>query len=142
MRPGGWIEQLELAPEFLCDDDSFPEDAIARGWAKITIDAAAKSGRPIDLYHRCVDLIKNAGFEDVKVHDCKWPIGPWPRDKLLKEVGTVNLAHWSTGMEGYGMYLLTKFGEPVPWSQEEVLVYVAKLRSDLTNPKHHIYHRA
>jgi hypothetical protein len=32
------------------------------------------------------------------------------------------------------MWLLCKFGAPEPWSQEEVIVYVAKLRAELQNP--------
>lgn len=45
-------------------------------------------------------------------------------------------------MEGYGMFLFTKFGDPVPWSKEEVQVYTAKLRNELKNPRFHIYHEA
>jgi hypothetical protein len=40
------------------------------------------------------------------------------------------------------MWLLTKFGAPHPWSQDEVIVYVAKLRAELKNPRYHIYERA
>ncbi|KAJ5689817.1 hypothetical protein N7462_004209 [Penicillium macrosclerotiorum] len=142
LRPGGWIEQLELSPEFMCDDGSLPSDSPAAHLGKLCIEAAEKSGRTMDLYHNCEKLIEKAGFTDVHVHECKWPLGPWARDKVLKEVGTVNLAHWSAGMEGYAMYLLTKYGEPQPWSKEEVMVYVAKVRKDLANPRHHVYHRA
>lgn len=104
--------------------------------------AAANSGRPLDLYHRCTDLIRKTGFVDVHEEINKWPVGPWPRDKQLKEGGSVNLDHWSTGMEGYAMYLLTKFGDPVPWSKEEVQVHLAQIRKDLNNPRYHIFHRA
>lgn len=54
----------------------------------------------------------------------------------------VNHEHWSIGMDGYAMFLFTKFGDPVPWSMEEVQVYVAKLRKELSNPRFHIYHLA
>lgn len=94
------------------------------------------------MYHKFEDYIRDAGFVDIQTHKAKWPVGPWARDKRLKEAGVVNLSHWSSGMDGYGMFLLTKYGSPVPWSKEEVLVYVAKLRKELINPKYHIYHRA
>jgi hypothetical protein len=40
------------------------------------------------------------------------------------------------------MWLLTKFGSPEPWTRDEVLVYLAKLRKELKNPRFHIYQRA
>jgi hypothetical protein len=88
------------------------------------------------------ESIEKAGFEDTHIQEYKWPIGPWPKDKQLKEAGAVNFQHWLSGMEGYGMWLLTKFGDPVPWTKQEVPVYVAKMRKELSNPRYHIYHRA
>jgi hypothetical protein len=88
------------------------------------------------------DAFRNAGFVDIHQKEYKWPIGPWPRDQKYKEAGTVNYQHWMSGMEGWAMWLLTKFGEPEPWSHDEVIVYVAKLRAELKNPKYHIYERA
>ena len=40
------------------------------------------------------------------------------------------------------MYLLTKYGDPTPWSKEEVLVYVAQMRKSLNCPHIHAYQRA
>lgn len=60
----------------------------------------------------------------------------------MKELGLINLQHWLTGLEGYAMHLFTKYGKPVPWSKEEVQVYVAGIRKELTNPRHHPYQRA
>ncbi|KAJ6020026.1 hypothetical protein N7499_003325 [Penicillium canescens] len=130
IRPGGWVEQLEMSPDFLSDDGCLPPDSLAANLGKTCVRAAAKSGRPMDLYYRCTELIEKAGFTDIHVHECKWPLGPWARDKQLKEVGTVNFAQWAAGMEGYAMHLLTKYGEPKPWSKEEVMVYVAKVKNE------------
>lgn len=88
------------------------------------------------------DAFRKAGFVDIHEKEYKWPIGPWARDQKYKEAGTVNYQHWMSGMEGWAMWLLCKFGAPEPWSQEEVIVYVAKLRAELQNPRYHIYERA
>lgn len=88
------------------------------------------------------DSIEKAGFKDIRVREYKWPIGPWPKDRQLKDAGMVNFQHWSSGMEGYAMWLLTKFGGPVPWSKEEVQVYVAQMRKELSTAHYHCYHRA
>jgi hypothetical protein len=88
------------------------------------------------------ERIRNAGFVDMREHSYKWPIGPWARDQKYKEAGIVNYQHWLSGMEGWCMWLLTKFGTPEPWTKEDVHVYVAKLRTELKNPHFHIYQRA
>lgn len=88
------------------------------------------------------DAIKKAGFVDLHVKDYKWPIGPWPREQKYKEAGTVNFQHWMCGLEGWCMWLLTRYGSPRPWTKEEVLVYVAKMRAELKKPRYHIYERA
>jgi hypothetical protein len=142
LRPGGWIEQLELLPEFDSEDNALPLNSPLKQWSSLGIQAAFNSGHPFGLYHRCTDFIRQAGFVDVHEEVRKWPVGAWPRDQQLKEGGSVNLEHWSAGMEGYTMYLFTNFGVPTPWSKEEVQVLLAQARKDLRNPRHHLYHRA
>ncbi|KAJ5182530.1 hypothetical protein N7492_000146 [Penicillium capsulatum] len=142
IAPGGWIEQLEISALIECDDDSVPSDNVLYTWGPQLTRAAQKAGRPLGMMQRMGDSIKKAGFTDIRVRDDKWPIGPWPKDKSLKEAGAVNFQHWIAGMEGYSMWLLTRFGHPVPWSKEEVQVYVAKMRKELSNAHFHCYHRA
>lgn len=64
----------------------------------------------------------------------------WSNDPVLKEAGRLNHQMWKTGLEGWSMWLLTKFGTPRPWTMEQVHVYVAKTRADIVNPQHHMYH--
>ena len=40
------------------------------------------------------------------------------------------------------MYMLTKYGDPVPWSKDEVLVYVAQMCKELKSPQIHAYQHA
>lgn len=41
------------------------------------------------------------------------------------------------GVEGYSMYLLTRFGEPEPWSAEEVNAHLDGVREEMANRKFH-----
>lgn len=100
------------------------------------------AGRACDTIDTMPDTIRKAGFIEVHEKKYKWPIGAWPRDQRYKEAGTVNFQHWMDGMEGWCMWLLTKFGSPEPWSREQVIFYVAKIRAELKNPRYHIYQRA
>lgn len=142
IRPGGWIEQLEARPFIECDDDSLPVDSILRTWGPTLMACGERAGRPLDTMEMLQDRFREAGFVDIHTKEYKWPIGPWPRNQRFKEAGVVNYQHWMFGMEGWAMWLLTKFGGPAPWSQDEVIVYIAKLRAELKDPQYHIYERA
>lgn len=102
---------------------------------------SARWGRRLDTIDTMAASIRKAGFVDLHEVEYKWPIGPWPKDQQLKEAGAVNYQHWMSGMEGWCMWLLTKFGEPKPWTKDEVDVYVAKMRAQLKNPRFHVYQR-
>lgn len=142
LNPGGWIEQLEADAPVLCDDGSLPPSNVLHTFGPNVLDAAARSGHPGGTLHTMRAAMEKAGFVDIHEKTYKWPIGPWPRDPLLKEAGRVNHHHWVNGLEGWCMFLLTKFGAPTPWSREEVQVYVANLRREVQNPRFHIYHVA
>ncbi|KAJ6088106.1 hypothetical protein N7499_004288 [Penicillium canescens] len=139
--PGGWIEQLEVSPVIETDDGSLPADNILNDWGPNMLGCGERAGRGCDTFDTMARRIRNAGFVDVHEKLYKWPIGPWPRDQKLKDAGAANFEHWVNGMEGWCMWLLTKFGHPQPWDKEAVYVYVAKLRKELNNPRFHIWHQ-
>jgi hypothetical protein len=81
--------------------------------------------------------MEKAGFVDAHEKLYKIPLGPWAKDKILKEAGWLHCSHWNAALEGWAMWLLTHFGEPVPWIKDEVQVYLAKVRLELKNPHTH-----
>ncbi|KAJ5330500.1 hypothetical protein N7476_000283 [Penicillium atrosanguineum] len=139
---GGWFEQIEMNICCECDDGSIPADNILYTWGPRFFATGEKLGKSLEVTKTMRSSIEKAGFIEVHEKETKWPIGAWPKDKSLKEAGMVNIQHWLAGMEGYSMYLLTKYGDPVPWTKEEVLVYVAEMRKALKNPRFHAYQRA
>ncbi|KAJ6004699.1 hypothetical protein N7540_013068 [Penicillium herquei] len=142
LEPGGWVEQMEIHPTIYCDDKSVPADNVLFNIGPRFDAAARKSGKPMDTMNTMRASIEKAGFVDVHERNVKWPIGPWPKDRTLKELGSVNLSHWLTGMEGYTMFLMTKFGDPEPWTENEVHVYNSQMRKEFLNPCHHVYQRS
>ncbi|KAJ5178538.1 uncharacterized protein N7500_001237 [Penicillium coprophilum] len=142
LRPGGWIEQLEGCPYILCDDDSLPADSILRSWGSTMSGCGARAGLSLDTIDTMRGAMEKAGFVDFQEKPYLWPIGPWARDQNFKEAGVINSHHWLSGMEGWCMWLLTHFGAPHPWSKDEVTVYLAKVRSEIKNPRYHLYQKA
>ena len=81
--------------------------------------------------------MRNAGFQDVVERRYQWPLGPWPKDKKLKELGIWARAHADAGLEDWCLALLTRvFG----WSYEQVQAHIAKARARLWNRKRHAWH--
>lgn len=83
--------------------------------------------------------IEKAGFVDVHEHLYRVPLGPWAKDRMLKEAGEISYLHWTSGLEGYAMWLLTNYGAPEPWTKDEVQIYLAQVRKELADPKTHAY---
>ncbi|KAJ5292147.1 hypothetical protein N7478_001398 [Penicillium angulare] len=139
IEPGGWIEHWDGDPRVRCDDGSLPRDSSIVSFGQAAWAAAEKWGHSLDTCYTMRTAMENAGFVDIHEKVDKLPIGPWPKDRMLKEAGRLHFHQWTTGLEGWAMYLLTKHGCPHPWSKEEVHVLVAKVRAEIQNPMIHVY---
>jgi hypothetical protein len=127
----------------MSDDGSLKPDSLLAGWGQTFLDCASDAGRPLNTQTTMRDSIAAAGFTEIREKLYKCPIGEWPKHPVYKDAGRVNAAHWKSGLEGWAMWLLTKHGRPQPWSADEVRVYVAKVRRELTEGSWaglHIYH--
>lgn len=140
LQPGGWIEQVELDVRVASDDGTLPESSYLHGWGPNFLGCGERCGRPLDTQETMRVAIEKAGFVNAQEKLYKCPIGPWPKHPLLKDAGRINRGHWSAGLDGWAMFLLTRFGAPQPWDANEVRIYVAKVRGELKNPRWHIYH--
>lgn len=98
LKPGGWIEEVELDVRVMSDDDSLPPDSLLAGWGQTFLDCADRAGRSLATQTTMRSKIERAGFVNVHDHLFKCPIGAWPKDKTLKEAGRINFHHWSSGM--------------------------------------------
>jgi len=142
LEPGGWIEQMEFDVRVRSDDGTLKEEHKLWEWGDMFIRCAERAGRSLNTHETMRGAIEKAGFVDVHEEKCKIPIGPWPKNKLLKEVGRLQYAHWNAALEGWAMWLLTHFGEPRPWTKEEVQVYLAQVRVELKDRHIHAYNFA
>ncbi|KAJ5706354.1 hypothetical protein N7536_002043 [Penicillium majusculum] len=142
LTPGGWIEQIEGHPRIHCSDSSMSPDSSMVQFTEAVFRAGQEWNHPLDTLDTMRTAMEKAGFVDIHEKSYRWPVGPWARDPILKEVGRLHYHQWTAGMEGWGMYLLTKFGVPMPWEKEEVLVLLAKVRKELQDPHIHMWQYA
>ncbi|KAJ5099898.1 hypothetical protein N7532_006899 [Penicillium argentinense] len=134
LEPGGWIEQLEFDIRVHSDDKSLPPDSELASWGENFIGCGDRAQRSLAVQETTRASIEKAGFVDV--HEV--PMGAWPRDKVLKEIGQLNHHHWATDMKGCSMWLPTKFVCRRPGFLGGK-VYMTKVRNELKNHHYHIY---
>lgn len=66
------------------------------------------------------------------------PIGTWPQDKKLKEVGAWNYLQMMEGLEAFHQALFTRL---LGWELGEVKAMVARMRKEFKDPGVHcLYH--
>ena len=66
----------------------------------------------------------------------KIPMGPWPRDPVLKQIGMMNLAQMVEGLEAFTAKI---FVDILGWSKEETDVFLAKVRKEMKARDFHSY---
>lgn len=113
LQPGGFIE---------CQDGdfmSYSEDGSSKGtwlekWNTEFVAAAKQGGRIVTRV--------------------RLPLGIWPKEKQLKEVGAFNHIQLREGVEGFSLALFTRI---LGWTADEVQVLLSKVRKDLDNRNIH-----
>lgn len=136
LKPGGWFEQVELAVELLSEDGSTRGTSLEM-WGPIALEAGDRFGKTLRIVDETKEHMEAAGFVNITYRKYKWPVGPWPKERKLKEIGAYNLLGWEDGIVGWAMFLFTKY---LGWSPEEVYIWCAKIRKELRNRAIHGYH--
>ena len=136
-KPGGFLECQELDVYAATDDNSLSDDSAIRKWCANQEEAAQKMGRSLRV--KGADFKKqmeDAGFQNVEVREYKLPIGPWPLDPKLKEVGLFQLAAMLEGIDGLTLALWTRF---LGWDDKEITVFLHQVKSEFKRAKIHSY---
>lgn len=77
-----------------------------------------------------------AGFEDVSVRQIKVPIGAWPRDAFLRNLGLCWQVNIAEGLQGI---TLRPLGRGLGWETERIEVFLAEVRRSLADRAVHAY---
>ncbi|KAL1844974.1 hypothetical protein VTK73DRAFT_1399 [Phialemonium thermophilum] len=130
LRPGGWLETLEMDIRIESDHVALPPDHIFNQWAEIFYRGGDKIGRPFTIMHghRMRDHLERAGFVDVTERKVKVPLHGWPRDPRLRNAGLLGQLALDQSLDGFGMYMLT---EVSGFEEVQARVYIAQMRREL-----------
>jgi len=81
-------------------------------------------------------LMEKAGFVDVVESTAIWPIGAWPKDKALKEVGKWGLLGVNESLYPFAVRLLTSASG---WSTKQVLELCSETEKELPKGKYYFH---
>ena len=107
LKPGGWIEHSEINPDTKSDDGTTGKGDPFYDAGEFAHGCTEMNGKSLVIQADLKQMIMDAGFVNVVEHYYKWPIGDWPADPRLKELGIINARHWLEGIEGWTMRLMT-----------------------------------
>ncbi|KAI4196934.1 MAG: hypothetical protein LQ346_003143 [Caloplaca aetnensis] len=133
-KPGGWVEFIDLDLTWTSPDGSLTEEHASKRFNNEFI----KASRDTNI-ESCPGLylegwMKDAGFQGVQAEKFVWPVGTWPKEKHLKEVGAWNYLQIMEGLEAFTYALFTRH---LGYSKAEVEVICANIRKEMKDPKMH-----
>jgi len=137
LSPGGWSEFIDFDTMFKCDDGSMHPDSEMVKWCLLTWEATEKIGLEGKPGPQLKNWFKDAGFVNIEERIVKIPVGPWPKNQNLKEIGYVNLEQVLMGLEAMVMRLFT---QTLGWTPAEVHAFLVGLRKEFKNPNIHPYY--
>lgn len=113
---------------YYSDDGTLTDKHFTHQWISTLIGAAKTLGRDARPGLSIEGWMRDAGFKNVVAQAYKVPIGPWAKDKRLKDIGYCNLAQVMDGLEAFSLRL---FCGILKWKEEEVMVLLANVRKEL-----------
>ncbi|KAL7802244.1 S-adenosyl-L-methionine-dependent methyltransferase [Trichoderma aethiopicum] len=138
LKPGGWVESLETSAIVRSDDGTVTETSALGQWGKFFLNGGKKIGRSFTVIEDETQRksIEAAGFVDIQEFNFKMPIGGWPKDPKLKELGQFAQMVLERDIEGYIVFMANTLG----WTREEILVYIGMLRREVRSKNFHAYY--
>lgn len=121
---------------YTSDDGSVIEANSLKLFVEDITEAASSVGISLKIADKFLDLLEEAGFVNIEKKGFKLPMGPWLKDKCLKEVGLFHREQYLQGLHGIALGLL---GRVSRWSHDEIQVCIAIVRKDIQNAAIHGY---
>ncbi|OKL62917.1 hypothetical protein UA08_01993 [Talaromyces atroroseus] len=136
LRPGGWLELQEYETEIMSDDGTHLQAQSFMLWQTQLNEASRLFGKAFTDYHYHKQRMEEAGFVDVVDDAFKVPIGTWPRDRRMKEIGKFQLYQMLEAVEPFTLAVFTRV---LKWRPEETRDLIDKVKAEVCNPQFHIY---
>ncbi|RPA80824.1 putative TAM domain methyltransferase, partial [Ascobolus immersus RN42] len=137
LAPGGYVELQETdLTGGRSDDGTFRTDSAFGVYQENLKKAGNLAGLPTDAAPMLAQMMLDAGFVEVREHRVKIPVGTWPKDKKLKEIGSWAQEIVADGLEPYCMALFTRV---LGMAKEEATQICDNAKKSLGDRSTHMY---
>ncbi|KAH7030072.1 S-adenosyl-L-methionine-dependent methyltransferase [Macrophomina phaseolina] len=134
-KPGGWAEFSDYEMKYYSDDGSMPDDSYMKKLAELLVEGCDKIGRTVSPGPSLKGWMEQAGFTNIKQEICKLPMGAWPKDNTMKQIGAFNFVQTYEGLEAFVLAVFTRI---LGWTADEVQIFIAKCRADMKKKDVHM----
>ena len=135
LKPGGFVELQETHITGAFSEDGTIDATVIQKYSGALAEASIKIGRRMDIAPELLSITKKAGFITSSQAIIKSPMGIWPKNRRLKEMGAVGREIFNVGgAESYGLALMTRV---LGWSVEEAKALCDQFKKDINNVKIH-----
>ncbi|KAG6075126.1 hypothetical protein E4U16_003585 [Claviceps sp. LM84 group G4] len=134
--PGGWVQSVEVEPDFRSDDGSTELEPILASYGDLFREGGKVTNRPFFLRDIQPQAFEQAGFVDQRIIQYKVPLGIWAKDAKLAEVGRFIKAALENDLQGYTQMVWHNILQK---PADEYHEWLANLRKAIRNPKVHSY---
>ncbi|KAM9881319.1 methyltransferase domain-containing protein [Verticillium dahliae] len=138
LKPGGYLEHVEIDWTFRSDDNTLTSDTALVAWSEAVHRALRTFGTPLDINDRIKGDLQALGFTDVTETIVKLPINPWADNKHDQELGRwFNLAA-THAVNAMSLAPLTRVEG---WPVEQVQSLGSEVKKNLCKLSIHAYCR-
>lgn len=136
LKPGGWVEFQESHGMPFCDDGTMKDDDIMKLYYETCQKAMGLFGYDLDLGSKVGEYLECAGFKNITCLKKKTPLGTWPKDKTMRLIGLYTKEAALTSIKS----VMGKPFDALGISEEEKMVWAAKIRASLNESNVHRYY--
>ncbi|KAL4790937.1 S-adenosyl-L-methionine-dependent methyltransferase [Aspergillus venezuelensis] len=137
LKPGGWIEFQDFYLVNYSEDGSLKEGNSVNRFYELLRECLDKIKRPVTIGRDLKRMVTEAGFVNVHEEVFQLPLGTWPREKMMKDIGALNMYQMLDGLEAFSAATFTNI---LGWSIEEVQILLAQVRKDAKDRSVHMMH--
>ncbi|KAF3906218.1 hypothetical protein ABW20_dc0101622 [Dactylellina cionopaga] len=127
LKPGGWLQMVEIYFNVQSDNGTLTEDHGLRRWSKTFLEVY-EDKKDLRAPTRLQPLMEGAGFVEVQSRMIPLPLNGWSRDERNREIGNLNT---SNAKDLINAMALWPFTERQEMSLEQFYVLIARARNEI-----------
>ncbi|EXJ56198.1 uncharacterized protein A1O5_12654 [Cladophialophora psammophila CBS 110553] len=128
LEPGGWLEFQLLALRHDSQQPSPQRFTFIQELHRHLSEGLSKLGRKLDIHDDLLQILQENNFRNMEHIQETVPLGPWPRDPKLNEIGETWMEAFSRQLQALS---LQAFIKGLEWNYGEYEGFLVRVRNEL-----------